>query len=192
MGGMVRGPVVGLVVTAVAVLGLTGCGDDGSPTLGDPTAGSQSDANDDATDDAGGGDGQAPDPEADAASSGDSDDAELVVTVAGTEYVVDADFGGYCEIDGSTETGSQISVGGYDAASGTRVELSLRHQTGETTPSGMDEYYGGLFVASSPVGWATSSTDPWPFEVANQISSTLTVEDDDGKPAEMVFEIDCS
>ncbi|MEQ8842327.1 MAG: hypothetical protein RIB98_15185 [Acidimicrobiales bacterium] len=173
----------------MAVLaGLTGCGDDASPALGDLPTEPENASNDDAT---ATGD-QGSDPGANAVSGADTDDAELIVAVAGTEYVVDADVGGYCEIDDATATGSQVSAGGFDADSGTRVELSLRYQIGETTPSGEDEYYGGLFVASSPVEWTTSSNEPWPFEVADPISSTLTMEDDDGQLVEVVFEIDCS
>lgn len=183
-----RKQVVGIVALAAALsIGAAGCGDDGTSGFGGLGAAPEDAPDTDATADSD----PEPDPAADAGSGAVLEDPDLIVEVAGTEYVVDTDRGGYCEIDGDTETGSQISAGGFDAASGTRVELALRHQTADTTPSEVDEWFGGLSIASSPVQWMTSSTEPWPFEVADPVSGTVTMEDDNGQIVPVTFRLDC-
>lgn len=173
-----------VVAVTAMMLGLTGCGDDDDDPFpsADPSP-SASDAGDsDVTPSAPGPDGGA---------QPDAGDAEIVVSAEGTEYVVlDTSLGGTCEIS-DTETGQQISAFGFDAETGSRVELSLRQQTGDTTPSGVDEYFGAFSVASGELRYQSNSTDPWPFAVADPMEGTLAMETDDGRVVDVTFRIDC-
>lgn len=186
----------GIVAAVVVVgLGLAGCGDDDDSAGDDvfaeftdesPSAGDESDSSGGAADDGTGGDQASVD-----GTGGDAEDADLVVNVDGTEYVVvDTEMGGFCDV-GDTESGTQLGAGGFDEASGQRVELSLRHQIAETTPSGVDEYYGGLSIASGQTSWETSSQEPFPFALADPTSGTVTMTDAQGQNVDVSFELAC-
>lgn len=188
----------GLAVAALLVAGgLAGCGGDGSGPFDDRGAGDNQTSDDDGSFDAGAATDTADaggDVLEDNGGAGDAVGATRTTNVAlavdGTEYAIDTDLGGYCEIATGTETGGNISTGGFDDESGSRVEFSLRYQNAETTASGVDEYFGSLFVASGPLEWSSRSTEPWPFAVTDPVSGTIVMEGDGG-PAEVTFDIDC-
>jgi len=177
--GRLGGTVAALVVAVVSV----GCSDDdpfGEDALAELD--DQTTSADVASEPPGG--------ESDDPTAGDAPDAGLVVTVEGTEYLVDTELGGYCEV-GDSETGTELAAGGFDQVSGARVELALRYQIGETTPSGADEYYGGLTIASGEASWDTSSQEPWPFDLADPTGGTVTMVDSEGQSVEVMFALDC-
>lgn len=184
------GAMVAIALAGAMALGLAACGDDAlselqaaaTPTAGVP--GEDASGSPGATESNG------------AASAGQADgggeDTGVTVTADGTEYFVDTELGGQCQIDPAVDDGNVVTAYGYDTVSGSRVELTLGRQPASTSISGQDEYYGRLGIASGAESWQSRSTEPWPFAVGGApVSGTLTMEDVDGATVDVTFSVDC-
>lgn len=125
--------------------------------------------------------------------SGDTGDAPAVITVDGTTYSVPNFLGGKCQTVGEPERNQDLAVFGYEET-GQRIELSFTRQDAEFAPSGQEEFYGSLSIASGQDGqWQVSSLEPWPWLEGDRssVSSTVTMADTDGNEVEVSFEVTC-
>lgn len=172
---------VGPLLMAVAVLAAACGGDDDAEV--DEAVG------DDTGEDAESGDGAAT---GDGGSGGE--DTGVVIEVDGVTYMVDTELGGSCETQGDPEQGSDLYVAGYDVETGRRVEMSFDRQSAEFSPSGEEEFYGGLFIALDEGGdWQVASLEPWPWLGSDGpgVTGTVTMEDFDGQSVEVTFDVTC-
>lgn len=120
-------------------------------------------------------------------------DTGVVVTVDGAEYRVDTQLGGSCRTEYDPDRQDDLSASGYDVETGTRVELGFSRQAAEFSPSGEDEYYGRLFIASSPTSWQIQTQEPWEWIDGDRstVAGSVTMEDDEGGTADITFEVTC-
>ena len=175
-----RGVAIGV---SIAVIAMAGCGgdDSASDTPGAANAPAEADAGDPAE--------SAPDADD---GGGTTADTGVIVTVGGVEYVVDTLLGGSCEVAGSGPDDLDVRAYGYDVESGQRVELTLSRQSADSSISGEDEYFGSLGIASGAESWQMRTTEAPPLSNSGSgVSGAVTMEDGDGVPAEVEFEVDC-
>ena len=171
-----------VIGVSVGVLALAGCGgdDSASEASGDTDAPAPAGADDPA------------EPTADADAGGTTAETGVVVTADGVEYVVDTSLGGSCEVAGTGPDDLDVRAYGYDVESGQRVELTLSRQSADSSISGEDEYFGSLGIASGAESWQMRTTEAPPLSASGSgVSGTVTMEDGDGVPAEVEFEVDC-
>jgi hypothetical protein len=177
-------------VVAGALLGLlTGCGEDADDT----TSGDDNDAA--ASDIAGTADDTAGTDGADLADGPTDAVTPAVVTVDGQAYPADPALGyagGACRINEDPDRPGRAFVA-YFAASGERVELSFLAPLadGSDAPD-EDPYLGSLGIGGTmELSLATSEPWPWTDDGGSTISGSFTMEDPEGAPAEVSFDIAC-
>jgi hypothetical protein len=170
---------------------LVGCGSDAdNPTSGDDAAADAADTADVGTEDDVGGTAAAG--VADAAAEGA---APAVVTVDGADYPSDPVLGfegGACRINEDPERPGRAFVA-YFAASGERVELSFLAPLSDMSDAPDEDPFLGSLNIGGALELTLGSSEPWPWtdDAGSTISGSFTMEDADGNPVEVTFDITC-
>lgn len=173
---------------AAALLGLLGgCGSDAD----DPAPGDDGDAAASETTDVDAGD----DAAGTAAAGVAEGAADAVVSVDGQDYPADPALGftgGACRVNEDPDRPGQAFVA-YFAASGERVELSFLAPLSDMSDASDEDPYLGSLNIGGTLDLSLGSSDPWPWtdDAGSTISGSLTMEEPDGSPAEVAFDITC-
>jgi hypothetical protein len=178
----------GTAAVAAAVLALlVGCGSDAdNPTSGDDAAADAADTADVGTEDDAGG----------TTAAGVADGAaDAVVSVDGQDYPSDPVLGfegGACRINEDPDRPGRAFVA-YFAASGERVELSFLAPLSDMSDASDEDPFLGSLNIGGTLELSLGSSEPWPWTDGDgsTISGAFTMEDRDGNPAEVTFDITC-
>jgi hypothetical protein len=178
-------------VIAAALLGLLGgCGSDAADTISD-------EVNDEAAAETTGAGTKEDTAGSDAAvEDGPSDaGAPAVVTVDGQDYPADPALGfagGACRVNEDPDRPGRAFVA-YFAASGERVELSFLAPLSDMSDASDEDPFLGSLNIGGTLELSLASSEPWPWtdDGGSMISGSFTMEDRDGNPAEVTFDIAC-
>lgn len=177
---------------AAALLGLLGgCGSDAD----DPAPGDDGDAAASDTTDVGAGDDAAGTAGSGGADTSADGEAPAVVTVDGQDYPADPALGfegGACRINEDPERPGRAFVA-YFAASGERVELSFLAPLSDMSDASDEDPYLASLGIGGTLELSLGSSEPWPWtdDAGSAISGSFTMEEPDGSPAEVAFDITC-
>lgn len=180
---------IALSVIAALALVVAGCGDDDDAGSDDTSTETDAGGSDDGGSDAGAVDGGSDDGGSD---GGGSADTAVVVTVDGTTYPITTVQTCQTERDEDRET--DVTMFGF-AESGERVELSIRYQGADTSPTGTDQYYASVSIASDELRAQTTEDDPFGFldgdrsTVTGEITMLTTTGSE--REIQVAFDITC-
>ena len=176
-----------MAAALAAVLLLAACGDDDAGVDATPLTSAPSDAG--TTPDAGTGVGDGDG--GDVADAGDATDTAVVVTVDGVEYPVTLVQD--CETERDEARSTDLKAFGF-AESGERIELAFSYQVAEESPSGTEQYYGRVSIASGELSAQTVVDEPFEFltDDRSRVVGSLPMEvQSDGRTVEVSFDVTC-
>jgi hypothetical protein len=180
---MDRGRWAGAVLVGALLGLLAGCADDVDDTT---TSGVDNDAS---ASDTAGTDG------ADVADGPSATETPAVVTVDGQDYPADPALGyegGACRINEDPDRPGRAFVA-YFAASGERVELSFLAPLSDRSDAADEDPFLGSLSIGGTLELLLGTSEPWPWtdDGGSTISGSFTMEDPDGTPVEVTFDIVC-
>ncbi len=126
------------------------------------------------------------------APTGGGSDSDVVVTVDGQTYplsIVQA-----CQTERDEARSTDLAVYGF-AETGERVELTFRYQVAEESPTGTEQYYGSVGIASGQLSAQTVVDEPFDFLQGDRssVSGTVSMETTPGpaRTVDVEFDITC-
>lgn len=170
-----RNRIIAIGISSVAILVLAACGGGGGDDADDAPSSPAADAGANGVGGAG----------------GSGAESAVTVTVDGTEYAVTTVQ--TCETETDVEREEDLKMFGF-AESGERVELSFRYQGADESPSGTEQYYGSVGIASGETSAQVVADEPFEFLSGDRatVSGSVEMETTDGEPVDVAFDITCS